>query len=263
MFYAYDREPTNADNRSVPQADRDALLKANFSVFNRERYENHWKPVARAPYCLSVYLTGVPDPQRSRKWVPSFSDVEKWANSLEKHQVTGVLFVDELLATPSRYLKLIRVPSESTNIYLRRWKLYNEWVQKNREYCSAVWMTDSTDCELANPFPIDDGLYCGDEPTTLGSKWMMREAQRVPLYQSLVKMNPHETLLNAGVLGGSVDRVLPVLGELANTSLVNVTTTDMVQFNLVMHQHRPTHGRMVTSLFKSFQADTTAWWRHK
>jgi hypothetical protein len=213
--------------------------------------------------CLSVFLTQGDDVQRpGKKLSINYEKVKTWLRSCNQKGHKCVLFCDDDWVPPkNNLLEIIKVSKprpDETNVYFRRWKLYNEWIKTHD--VDEVWCMDCTDTEMLNAPKVEIGkIYAGDESGIFTDcEWMCN--QNVKEYLPWVKAN-RKPLLNAGVLGGRAEQVLKATSKLAE--YYHDKATDMCHFNMVCHDLvNLEYGRHITTIFKA-QQRTNAWIRHK
>lgn len=217
---------------------------------------------------LSCYFTGVADPQRgNKKWVNDTDGLFTMIESCLRNKIAPVILYDNRFTDyelPGVNQVCVKT---SINPYFQRWISYAEYLSANRHNINRVWCVDATDVEmLKNPFPhMRDGvLYCGEEPDTFNNIWMTRHHTSEP-FQQEVKKYPNDPLLNAGVLGGPIERVIEVCRKIADyyANNLNKDMTDMAAFNMVLRPMNPQHGLFVTTPFKSNTKNSLSWFRHK
>lgn len=223
---------------------------------------------------LTSYFTSIQDPQRPN---------EKWEASKEAVQVLAESCIDENLVILNDCFEddglFCRVHVQ-LNPYFQRWVSYYEYLLANRGGIDKVFLVDATDVELLrSPWDfMEPGLlYTGDEPQILGCDWIVNKHPHVKL-QELFKLKERSILLNAGLLGGSVEVVIEFIGKLLSFYFQSVNDThfnpgregcgitDMGLFNYIARtefEGRLRHGRMVNTEFKNEERNSFSWWKHK
>jgi len=281
-FYCYDYYSTPANGAAI---NKRALIKKNETLFNTEKRESYYKPYKTGSCVMSVYLCSRPDPQRGVHFKPEFKPIASWAQSVKKRNMQAVLFHDcfstaQVRQWSGRHLKFVcvHVPAEASPYYYR-FTLYERYLEKFGQYIENVFLTDCTDVEvLQNPFlhPVfsKNKIYVGDEPSVVASDWMKSEAGELSKawtdYAAFEKTYAQSTLLNAGILGGSTNAVLPFIKDMAMLAkqYQHLAKTDMPLFNFVARQPKYkeliVHGAQVNTVFKKYERDNeVAWFRHK
>jgi hypothetical protein len=147
-----------------------------------------------------------------------------------------------------------------------------------------LFITDSTDVEVViNPFeqPLfktnPTALFCGDEPTTLNNEWMMNHSthfrNQITAFAAYEEKFANDTLLNCGVIGGSITTMKALLDELVdfhsqfNQNNKTAYTGDMGALNYIARNqfnNQLIHGAPVNTIFKGYESDNNScWFRHK
>jgi hypothetical protein len=256
LIYSMDQHQevrTSIDNRLTHKEGNDHLLQdAEVS----SAYMPYGKDVV-----IACYFANVLDPQRGVKWDADYKNIEKLQRSVEAQGIEFVL-IHNCFDLPNRV-------TISTTPYFERW--LKEWQYlRDRRDISNVFVVDATDVDMANnPFPhLEDGkLYIGDEPTErLNNRWMLTKHLE-PSVNRYLRENGDLPLLNCGVVGGNRKLVMALCRDMY---LYHVNApqdlTEMGIFNKLMHtKYAPLieYGRLVTSLFKKYERQTNAWFRHK
>ena len=136
-----------------------------------------------------------------------------------------------------------------------------------------MFCVDGTDVLILKPpvwDEIGDGIFVGDENSILDDSggWMRSKhpGERMSVFLDVVGSRQ---MLNAGVLGGSLQSVCDFIKEIVNfyTELGHdYHVTDMGAFNYVARtffNNRLRYGREVTTSFKSEEKNSWAWIKHK
>lgn len=229
---------------------------------------------------LTCYFTGAIDSQRNCKWEADASALDTLLGSLKSHGVEYMVLND--CFEPREGFLRVRAGfdlSPKLSPYWQRWISYYEWLLANPDV-ERVWCVDGTDVEmLRNPFPqMQPGvIYVGDEQgQKTRCQWMLHthpHAYMSDLYAGYGR----DTLLNAGLLGGSRTAVMAFLRQMLMVLQRNrgdamkgrdnwIDGSDMGGFNYVaripMGLHIQ-HGEHVNTVFKLFTDNGRAWWKHK
>lgn len=229
---------------------------------------------------LTCYFTGAIDSQRNRKWEADASALDPLLDSLKSHGVEYMVLND--CFEPREGFLRVRTGfdlSPKLSPYWQRWISYYEWLLANPDV-GRVWCVDGTDVEmLRNPFPqMQPGvIYVGDEQgQKTRCQWMMHTHPHNHMLDLYAKYG-RETLLNAGLLGGSRSAVMSFLRQMLLLLQRNrgdalrgtdrwIDGSDMGGFNYVaripMGRHIE-HGVAVNTVFKAFSDNGSAWWKHK
>lgn len=155
-----------------------------------------------------------------------------------------------------------------------------DFLQAHPEIEKAV-LTDAKDVVMLNyPFDeIEDGiLYIGDEWKRLGDVDIVANNASPQYMKEFSAKNALRTLLNIGVIGGTREVLIEYLGimvKLITDEQLKVHQGDehaglgpfeMEIGNYVAYRYfadRLVHGRKVTTVFKGFQEQSSAWFKHK
>lgn len=221
---------------------------------------------------LTAYFCGQPDPQRNMKWDSDIDEaVAKLAESIAENSQNLVVLTDILGKTSSKE-NVEYVPVQaSLNPYFQRWLSYWQYLRAHPEI-DNVFCVDATDVEMLRPpfkqiEPIK--LYVGDEKEVLGCTWMLRNHRIEPLL-SFIRRHRDETLLNAGIVGGSRKTVMDFIHAMIALYFdnnTNIGSADMGAFNFVARNKfgdRLVHGKQINTVFKGYEPDNgISWWRHK
>ncbi len=231
-------------------------------------------------YIVSAYLTTSIDCMRGIQLKANDPNyIKDWYDSVVKLKLNGIILHDSLdddfiKQFPGvKFLKVAPIP-EWMQLYDYRWVVYFLFLSEYN--CDYIFFTDISDVVVASdPFQdIKEGLYCGDEQTTLKDCQWLQGALDVKEYSKELKLfkevlSQNSTLFNAGILGGSYKDVLDFLkilySKLEKLSLRQVHyTVDMPLFNYVMYLYfEPKHGFPINSKFKSYEKRDDVWFIHK
>lgn len=246
---------------SIKSSERSEGLRVNDDLLKQSKTSSHFVPYGK-DIVLTCYFTGKPDPQRNIQWKPDHSAYDKLKRSVEAQGIEFVLLHDCFDDLPNRV-------ETSLSPYFERW--LQEWrYLRDRRDINNVFVVDATDVDMVNnPFVhIEDGkLYIGDEPTnTLNNRWMLT-SHLEPSVNRYLRDNSTKPLMNCGVVGGNRKLVMDLCREMYLYHLTSPQDqTDMGIFNKLVYTKYPDiieYGRHVTSLFKKFEVNTNAWFRHK
>lgn len=254
--------------------DRSLAIAKNKPIYEARRFSKDYVPYESGNnLVLTSYFANIVDPQRGEKWQPDLSLLGPLLVSLDKHNCEYVVLHD-CFDNDSQQWPLVQ---SSISPYFQRWVSYREYLINNRADLGFVWCVDATDVEmLNNPFPamIPGILYTGDEPDTLRSQWL-RNHHKHPLLQTWMNRFSHLPLLNAGLLGGDVNTVIDFCGKMIDyytqftedeklRGKPGPGMTDMATFNYVATCHfKVENGRHINTIFKKYEKESSAWFRHK
>jgi hypothetical protein len=169
---------------------------------------------------LTSYFTSCSDPQGKATIKPDeFELLKPWADSIQKHGLTGVIFHDELSDEfinrhENRHLRFVRVPpSPSLSLNDYRFLVWRDWLSVNP--VDAVFFSDLFDVVVnRDPFSIFESLgrplmlshqgkYIGE------THYFIKNFKRV--YGDITDDFKGLPELNAGVWGGAYSDVLRFL----------------------------------------------------
>ena len=243
------------------------------------------------PLIMACHFTGIYDVNRSNILPDDdFSQVEAWAASLQKQQVNGIIFHNNLSeATCSFYTNTLlhfeRVkPDAAFNPNVYRYIIYREYLRLYSMEITSLFVTDVSDVVLINnPFtdPLFTAnthtLFCGDEPQILNNEWMIDHATHlrnaIADYATYEADFKQAVLLNCGIIGGNCLLMQKFIEQLAaihehyNSNNTTAYTGDMGAFNYVVRNRfniNVVHGYPVNTIFKGYELERQdCWFRHK
>lgn len=262
---------------TVSMKERQPYLAEMKSYFDKSFDSTHFAPFienakpsqGQEDIVLTVYFTGVPDPQRGA-WQPNIADCQALIDSVrgQKLVILNDCF-DETTVVPAN-VELVRVET-SLNPYFQRWVSIWEYLREHPEVRN-VFCTDATDVEMIrNPFnEMEQGkIYVGSESIQTYNNWMIAN-HRIPFLQNFFRLNARLALLNPGVIGGSRKDVMDLMRKINKMYFdlkFEVGRFDMGLFNYVMRTHfagRFETGSKVHTKFKAYEKfNSVSWWRHK
>ncbi len=240
----------------------------------------HFPLTSGLPLVMACHFTGIYDVNRSTI-LPNdeFALVKNWAESLQSHQVNGIIFHNNFsdatcLQHQHPQLCFIRVKYDETfnpNVY--RYIVFREFLKLYALKIDSLFITDISDVVMVkNPF-IDpffttntNKLFCGDEPSLLENEWMCNHS--LHLRNNIADFADYETafkndiLLNCGIIGGHTSIMVAFINQLAgiheqyNRNNLTRYTGDMGAFNYVARSyfnHALLHGYPVNTVFKQYE----------
>ena len=239
----------------------------------------------------ATLLTGVYDVNRNEAIAEDdFSRIKDWYDSVLKLQLRGIIFHNTFSQqTVETYqneqVTFVAVDYDKHfNANVFRYLIYQDFIRQYGHKISNLFVTDISDVVVVqNPFiqPLflanPDTLFCGDEPETLDNEWMQNHSTHLrnsmPGFADYEQKNQKETLLNCGIIGGSVEVMRALMDSLAHIhrtyTVHNQTpyTLDMGAFNYVARTQfaqRLQHGTPINTRFKGYESQRTdCWFRHK
>lgn len=296
LFYAADEQEHGKFISTVPGAQRIELLKKGKPIYDSHynkpvycEFRETINPVIKQnvnPLFLTAYFTTLPDPQRpGHKWEFDKKITDVYIDSIYLtcgfNQDTIILYDGEKLQGLSALYRTSKWEHVQTSInpYFQRWMSYYEYLLKNRDRISWVFMTDCTDVELLKmPEPERGKIYVGDEPDIVGKSQWLQYHHKHPDLQRFYQTHARCKMLNAGILGGYVEDVMPFIRAIIDTytrmmhesarnpRIPGPGMTDMGIFNYVartMFNEDISHGEHVNTKFKANERSKISWWKHK
>lgn len=279
----YSADEHRAVETTVPKAERkpfvarnEAIMRSRMGIPIYVPYKNS----GRRNVVLTCYFTGAKDYQRGRTWEADITALNPLLDSLRSHGVEHVVLNDCFDDQPG-FLRVSTGFASSPRLspYWQRWVSYYEWLMAHPDV-DQVWCVDGTDVEmLRDPFPnMQPGvIYVGDEQGQLTRcRWMRNTHSHIYLQPLYNKFGDYP-LLNAGLLGGSRTSVMSFLRNMLSVLQRNrgdalkgrdhwIEGSDMGGFNYVarlMMGDLIEHGPHVNTVFKKFEDNGRAWWKHK
>lgn len=240
--------------------------------------------------CASLF-TGNYDVNRNELLADDdFEIIRKWYQSIIDLDLKGIIFhnnfSDETVKTyQNQNIQFVKVDFDTVlNANVYRYIVYNNFFKAYADEIKNAFVTDIADVEvIQNPFEqslfLDNpnSLFCGDELEILDNEWMNNHnthlRNSISDFIDYEHQNKAETLLNCGIIGGSIDTMLDLTSKLANIhqtiTINNLTpyTLDMGAFNYIARTQfsdKLIHGAPVNTLFKKYEGKRLdCWFRHK
>ena len=179
---------------------------------------------------ITCYFTNLKDPIKGfvRK-NPDINYIAPWYNSVRSLGLNGIIVHDGLTEEfISKYetekILFIKYKPGRYSIFEERWMAY--FLILKNSTIRNVFITDANDITVnSNPFERHrnkDLLYVGrDQANRVGdSQWILDEMNNF-IEESNYKVNPivlNQILFNAGILGGEVKTVLPIIQRIIRIS---------------------------------------------
>lgn len=279
LFYSDDEQNNNV-NTTVRGDERRELVNRNRDLYNERKFTKEYIPFyEKDNIFLTCYFTNVKDTQNNRVWESDIKKLEPLINSLKETRL--VVLHDCLEEEDTEKVTFIKVET-SINPYFQRWISYRKYLLDNKESIGNVFCIDGTDVEILHEprwRELGNYIYVGDEPNTLNDTggWMSKNHPHLAIQDLLNTKGKDYQLLNAGVLGGSVENVVEFLRSLVdfyclseNDSIFHKTPgagdTDMGAFNYIartVFNERLRYGREITTTFKADERNNYSWIKHK
>ncbi|HEM6827222.1 TPA: glycosyltransferase family 2 protein [Citrobacter koseri] len=268
-----------AVDRSVPTADRKALVERNVKIHNERRdtgYTGYVEYRRQRDVVITTLLTSQPDPQRGSRMQPDPAELTTWAKSIRG--ADAVVLADQLTSAPDG-AQLVTVPDVAMNVYFRRWLHIWQHLRDHPEY-RFVWCTDGTDVEmLCAPWDeMEPGkVYVGSEPKTYADTWA-KQNHPERIYQEFIEQHRNDVMLNAGLLGGTRADVMAFAHGIIRLyyriesyrfwkkEQAGAAVGDMLAFGIVAKSFgdRIVTGPRIHTVFKSDGVGKEyAFWKHK
>jgi len=241
-------------------------------------------------FIIATHISGIYDVNRNGILAnDDFSLVADWAASITALGLQGIIFHNNFSEATcklyqSEHLHFVRVeynPVYNPNVF--RYFIYAAFLQLQSHTINNIFFTDSSDViVLKNPF--EEKLYlnnpttifCGDEPAILDNEWMQQHSQhfrnKIPGYAAYETKYKNETLLNCGIMGGSILVMHPFIEQLVlipqqyNSDNKTAYTGDMGAFNYLIrtrYNNKVINGYPVNTIFKNYSNDKSCWFKHK
>lgn len=240
---------------------------------------------------MACFFTGVYDVNGNVTYADDDIDkIKEWMDSIINLRLFGIVFhnafsdkrVNEF---ENEYIKFIKV-EECKGFYpsAYRYFVYRDFLQKYSSEFSNVFITDILDVVvLKNPFNQElflsnrNKIFCGDELTTADCEWMRNHnahlRKKIPDFVYYEDKFRNHTLLNAGIIGGSMILMKSLIEEMASIheqynydNNINYTG-DMGVVNYLLrkkYNNRLIHGDPVNTKYKMFEVERKdCWFRHK
>lgn len=274
----YSSDEHRTVSTTVAGNERNTCISRNAALYNQRKgspYFADYRVSGTRDVVLTEYFANIIDVQRNTAWEPREDQIYPLRDSVAAVAPEAEFVV--LHNCFDGFGERVEVGSDMSP-YWQRWISAYHYLIRNPDIRN-VWHVDATDVELLrNPFPVmEPGLiYVGDEASRVGIPWMynMHPAQ---FLQQFFRANGNKVLLNCGLIGGSRADVMELFRtmigvygqnkhEVGFKRSLTVGETDMGVFNYVVHgsmAHRISHGPHVNTVFKKYQDNGKAWWKHK
>lgn len=251
----------------------------------------HFELQPNSQVIMACLISGIYDVNRNETLEDdNFELVRDWAESIENLHLRGIIFHNNLSSKTCKefqndHISFIRIAYKhqfNPNVY--RYFAYRNFLKQYREVIKSIFITDISDVVvIKNPFTDSffsdhpNAIFCGDEPQVLNNEWMQAHGnhlrQRIPAYEAFEKRFGKETLLNCGIIGGSITVFHDFINRLCaihqkfNTDNQTAYTGDMGAFNYLARMQfneQLRHGAPVNTIFKQYENERTdCWFRHK
>lgn len=238
---------------------------------------------------ITTIITGDADPQRPGAKFDA-SGVSAWYDSISKNDPDAdiIILTDNPHFSGGGKLSGHSLLSRNTmagncSLYFQRWGMINAYLKREGKKYSEVFITDGTDVVLLKKPEITAAdsktVFVGSEQATLASPWMVKNHQAEDTAKMITE-NQRDILLNAGIIGGSVEPVRAVISRICNVMHFRIHEAefsgkaqpeqfDMGVFNMAVKDAAAngvnvSFGPHVNTVFKSFGIGCeSAWFQHK
>ena len=270
---------------TVTDAEKKKLCFINSPLLKKEYQDGSFKPYKKDNYVCSIYLLGAKHSTYGNfTQKKNIELLRAWAVSLEKNNLTGILFhncftrneQDLFYGLPVKFIR-VQPPSKfQSGLY--RYELYHKFMQHYAAYIENIFFSDSTDVEvLKNPVIQkeyqQDKIYIGCEPVKTGNKWMIEAARGYSKYSNWLAESPDhrvKVLLNAGLCGGSLKAIAHFIERMSQECISMYPVAeyqDMPIINLLAYtefKQEIVFGDIVNTVFKGYEKNNKkAWFKHK
>lgn len=253
---------------TVTGKERQLLLNHNRAVYDKQiTSKKHCPYKPQNNIVLTSYFVNHMDTQRNKKWVANHNDIEPLINSCIKNKQNIVVLNDCFDLPNNHHVTYVNVDTK-INPYFQRWLSQYNYLRDHPEI-DNVFCVDSTDVEmLHNPFDDFNNvmLYVGDEISHVDNPWMRKH---FPGLRKFIQTHATKPLLNCGVIGSSRNTIMALCHDIMASYFDDPKNTgqfEMGIFNQICYTkyiHRIIHGRNVTTLFKKYETNSNAWFKHK
>jgi hypothetical protein len=240
---------------------------------------------------MACHITGIHDVNRMTTLAnDDYTLVQNWAEALATLALNGIVFHNNFSKETvekyqNQYVHFVKIdynPQYNPNVY--RYFVYRDFLNTFRKKVKNLFVTDVSDVvTLKNPFvqtlftenPLT--LFCGDENKLLDNDWMQAHSahlrQNITDYADFEAYFKHDTLLNCGIIGGSIQVMQPFINQLStlhetyNNNNKTAYTGDMGAFNYLVRTRFNSflrNGTPINTIFKAYETERTdCWFRHK
>lgn len=283
LFHELDRKeytPKNFHSSKTPQQAQ--VDKAKYPLWESLQYtDTDYVEYRSDPlkYVFTVYLDGLPDPQRQGQIMQAAPDLLKpLVESVRTHGYTPIVITN--MGNDVNRAETLHIDPPSKTLLPfdhMRWNLLLNALDVLSSKLHGLqhveaWCVDATDVTMLHtPRPETDSLYIGCEQDSISCKWMQQQLGKVKNLHNTqyADMPPRWTLLNPGVVGGDALRLrtfaqrMHDYAEQIADRIPLQGITDMVTCQLAARDCHAQYGAFVTAGFKNACGTESAWWAHK
>ena len=175
----------------------------------------------------TCWFTGKRDPQRGRQNRNTWSPIGRWANSVKKHGLHGIVFhdgyTDEFVEHWSNehlsFVKIDTFSGQDLNAIDYRWIVYRDYFAENKH--DKIFVTDCQDVVVLQPFMQyvkPDCIYTGAE-----NEWIpTHNLSKAPFTGKIISyyygddfQHYDKHVINAGILGGNYEFFMTAVDAIA------------------------------------------------
>lgn len=217
---------------------------------------------------ICSYLNGKVDSQRRHVWQANYGVMFPLVRSVSKKGRKLVILNNCFEKEDAKNVEHVRV-EQGVTPYAQRWLASWRYLRDNPQL-GKVCLVDATDVEMIrDPFlSMQDGvLYVGDEDQTLGCWWMLNNTSN-EAFKAYFERRNNLPLLNCGVVCGDRETVMWLCKEIYEGMIIHNPDEkiEMPIFNHVLrtkYKGKLEFGRHVTTIFKQYECQSPAWFKHK
>ena len=277
LIHSVDENTRNA-NSTVMGEERQKQIQRNSVIYDSRKESTEYVDFReRENVIITNYFTKLNDFQRQGKMPEDKSLLKNLTESMNGQKM--VILNDCFENSTDGNIQYLKVDTGMKRVYIQRWVSILQYLIKNKDSIDNVFCVDGTDVTmLNNPFPLmkDDKIYCGDETNKLSCEWMINHNKNDKIVK-LIKERKDEVLLNAGLLGGSVELIISFISKLLSSYVEMISQkyfngredsgdSDMGLFNYIAYTYFEDmieHGTKVNTVFKDEKANSVSWFKHK
>jgi len=277
-IYSRDEHTRNAGSTVVGE-ERAKQIQRNSVIYDSRKQSTEYVDFReRENIIITCYFTKLKDFQRNDNMFKE--DVSLLQPLIDSMKGQKLIILNDCFENHiDGSIEFFHVNTGMSRVYYQRWVSILEYLILNNNKINNVFCIDSTDVILLNnPFNNmkDNVLYIGDEPNKLSCEWMVKNHSNIIL-QKFMKENKDEVLLNAGIIGGSLENIVRFVSKLLSTYSDMVSEkyfnkkedsgdSDMGLFNYIARTYFGNiiqHGTKVNTVFKDNKKNDVSWFKHK
>ncbi len=267
LFFSDDEHNSNRNSSVRPTERNRSILKNKMYYESKQNSKEFINFMPLENIIMTCFFTSQKDTQRNINWTADLSELQPLIISCAVHGYKLIVLNDCFDNINIPNVEFIRTECK-INPYFQRWMSYYEYLKDQKNKIGGVFMVDATDVEIINKIKFDNTdnvLFCGDEPSTINNVWLKKH-HTADFLKDFYKDYSYKTLLNAGIVGGSIGVVLEFLEMFISEYELNNNNqlTDMALFNFIAYKMpRIEHGIKVNTIYKKFEYNNISWFKHK